>query len=448
MSVKEAQTGSLVKKMLRRKLTEKTGKHCDINYRCNTIEISVQSCEEKISEEIQAEHQIQSSSMNPEADQLDQNQFAQKLSALKQIFSVNCFACTLESNHDEDEYHAVTIFNAHTRDSVDLKTQPAVDGISATKIQQCITAGYKSCVEEREANKSKIFKLFNSLIIVPKLKSKAKSSRPENSLQLTCCRPKKLSPFFKEGIGESKEYIPVDMIVMANEHTDECMSLSTRLENEVKCPDVLTVCVDVTDITSEMSNEDSKALETSHSSAIVNVMAGPQGNDGEGVMGSEDLQIILQSSEESCIAQNSVNQDFGRHLANLHEQQSINTPKVISERTASEYPTVNNKIRLHSIFNSDSHSIHHKAVAENAIGPMGNTITPGTVTENTAIMKNVDINMSDESYEHNAKQQSEKRKELFLLQTANSVVQVAIKTALKQFEDELLATAPHLDLQH
>ncbi|CAK6976790.1 uncharacterized protein LOC121881105 [Scomber scombrus] len=409
MSVKEAQTGSLVKKVLRRKLTEKTGKYCDINYRCNKIEISVQSCEEKISEEIQTEHQRQTPSMNAEADQLDQNQFVQKLSALKRIFSVDCFTCNSKSNHDEDEYRAVTIFNTHTRDSVDLKTQPAVDGISARELQQCITAEYKSCAGEGEAIKSKTFKLFNSLIIVPKLKSKAKSSHPENSLQLTTCwRPKKLYPFFKEGIGESKECIPVDMIVLANEHTDDCMSLSTCPENEVKCPDVLTVSVDVTDITSETSNEDSKALETSHSRDIMNVMAGPQGNGGEGVMGG-DLQIILHSSEESCIAQNSVvNQDFGHCLANVHEQQSINTPKVISERTASEYPTVSNEIRLHAAFNSDSHSIHQKAVAENAIGPMGNTITPGTVTENVAIMKNVDINMSDDSCEHNAKQQCEK----------------------------------------
>lgn len=318
MSVKEAQTGSLVKKVFHRKLTGpshlllgkskiKTGRHSDINYRCNKTEISVQSCEEKSSEEIKTERQRQSPSKNLQVDRLDQNWFAQKLTTLKLNFStsINCFTCTFKSNHDEGEYRAVTIFNTHTRDSVDLKTQPAVGGISSTEIQQCTTAEYKSSVEEREAIKGKTFKLFNPLMVIPKLKSKPKSSRPDNSLQLKACwrqKPKKGSPFFHECIGESQEYIPVEMMVLANEHTDESITPSTYPENEVKCPAVLTVSVDVTDITSEMSNE---AFETSHASDNMNVMAGPRGNLGEDAIGRGDYQIIPHSSEEPCIAQNS-----------------------------------------------------------------------------------------------------------------------------------------------
>lgn len=447
MSVKKTQTGSLVKKALRRQRTEKAEKHCDISCRCNKTEISVQSWAEKISKEIQTEHQRQSCSMNPQALQLDQNQFTQKLTGWKRVFSVSCFTCTFKSNHDEGEYPSLTIFNTYTRDSVDLKTQPALDGILATEIQQCIPAEYKSCAEESKTTKGKTFKPFFSLI-VPKLKSKTKSSWPKRCLQLkTCWRPKKPSPFLQEGFGESKECIPVEMIMLANEHADECISLSTCPENELKCPDVLTVSVDVTDITSEMSNEDRKALETSHAREDFNVVGATQGNGCQAVMGKGDLpHIILHSSEDPCIAQNStVSQDFGYclpNLDNLHEQQSITAPNITSERIASEYATVSNEIRLHATFNSDSHTIHHMAVAKNAIGPMTNTITAGNVTENV-VMKNLDINTSDE---HNAKQQCEK-KELFLIQVANSVVQVAIKTALKQFEDELLDTAAHLDHQ-
>ncbi|XP_042244682.1 uncharacterized protein LOC121881105 [Thunnus maccoyii] len=460
MSVKEAQTGSSVKKVLRRKLTVpshllpgkakiKTGRHRDINYSCNKTDISVQSCEEKISEEVKTGRQRKS----PQADQLDQNRFAQKLTALKQIFStsVDCFTCTFKSDHNEGEYRAVTIFNTHTRDSVDLKTQPAVDGFSATEIQQCTTAEYKSSVEEREAIH------LNPLITVTKLKSKAKSSRPENSSQLKTCwrkRPKKASPFFQECIGESKEYIPLEMIVLANKHTDESRTPSTY-PNEIKCPDVLTVSVDVTDITSEMSNEDREAFETSHASDDMNVMAGPRGNGGGIVIGSEEYQISPHSSEKSRFARNStLSQDFGHHLTNLDnlpQRESINTPNVNTKRTAPEHPTFSDEIRLHAAFNSDSYSIHHNAVAENAMGPMGNTMPAGTVTENVAVMENLDIDTSDSSFyarmvhsEQNAEQQCEER-ELFLLQTARFVVQVAIKTALKLFEEEQLDTAAHLD---
>ncbi|KAM7376567.1 hypothetical protein PAMP_006291 [Pampus punctatissimus] len=199
--------------------------------------------------------------MNPQADRLNQNRFAQMLTALKRIFSsVNCFPC----NHVEGKYHAVTIFNPHTRYSVDLKTQPAVGDISAIEIQQCTTAEYKSSVEEKEAIKGKTFKLFNPLIIVPKLKPKTNTSWPENSLQLKAHwrrKPKEAS-FFQDCIGESN--IPVEMIVLVNEHVNEIKTLSTCPKNEVKCPDVLTVSVDVTDITLEMSNGDSEAFETTH----------------------------------------------------------------------------------------------------------------------------------------------------------------------------------------
>ncbi|XP_074516335.1 uncharacterized protein LOC141783158 isoform X1 [Sebastes fasciatus] len=446
MSVTEAQTGrSSVQKMLRRKLTSskylflgksriKTGnrsfevcRHNGSNCTCNVTEISVQSCEEKIRERA-SPTEGQRHYMSPEAHRSDQHQLIQKLNALKQVFS--CFTCTLKpgegGSHDDGEYHAVTILNRHTRDSVDLNT---------TEIHQFSNAGYKSTVEKREASKSETFKPLN------RLQSKAKSS---NSLRVKAFwrqKPKKPSPFFQERIGETEEYIAEEIIILANEHADESINPNTYLETEGKhhCP--LTVSVDVTAMKLEINNEESEASKTSsHGSNDMEVMVG---NPDVRVMGSGETQMIPQSLEDSCLAQNStVSPDHGhsQNVDNLRKQQS--TPNLISWGAASEHPAVKDDIRLYAAFNSDSFSIHHNAAAVN--GPLGNKITASTVTDDVTDASDGSFFVMMVYSEHNAEQQCEKR-ELFLLETACSVVQVAIKSALKQFKDELLGTSAHLD---
>ncbi|XP_018545719.1 uncharacterized protein LOC108892568 [Lates calcarifer] len=412
-------------------------RHTGSNYTCNMAEMSEQGCEEKTSEEVITVSPAQRQRRS------DQNQSTRKLTALKQVFSasVNCFRCTTKpaegGDHNEGEYHPITIFNRHTRDSVDLN---AVCGASAAGINQCSNAEHKSPVEEREAIKSKAFKPYNPLIVV---QSKAKSARPKYSLQPKgFWRQKAKKSFFKERTGETKEYITGEIIVLVNEHADETMAPSTYPENEVKCyPETLTVTVDVSDITSEIKdkNAQSEAPKThSHNVGnVVDVMAGREANV------SREIQMIPQSLEDSCGAQNNM-----ESLDSLHKGENTNTLHVTSERTASEHPEVRDEIRLCATFNSDSFSIHHNAAAENSIGPVGNKIPGGTLTDDGSVMENLHLDVSGGSFHVrlvHSEQQCEER-ELLLLQTACSVVQAAVKTALKQFKDELQDSAVHMDL--
>lgn len=129
----------------------------------------------------------------------------------------------------------------------------------------------------------------------------------------------------------------------------------------------------------------------------------------------------------------------------------MNTPNVTSKRTASEHPAGGDEVRLYAAFDCDLFSAHHNAAAENGTGPLGNKIPAGPATGDAAVVENLDLDAADSSFyvmmvrsEQNAEQQCEKR-ELFLLETACSVVQAAVKTALKQLKDELLETSAHLD---
>ncbi|GLD62542.1 uncharacterized protein AKAME5_001424900 [Lates japonicus] len=393
--------------------------------------MSEQGCEEKTSEEVETVSPAQRQRRS------DPNQSTRKLTALKQVFSasVNCFRCTTKpaegGDHNEGEYHPITIFNRHTRDSVDLN---AICGASAAGIHQCSHAEHKSPVEEREAIKSKAFKPYNPLIVV---QSKAKSARPKGFW-----RQKAKKSFFKERTEETKEYITGEIIILVNEHADETMTLSTYPENEVKCyPETLTVTVDVSDITSEIKdkNAQSEAPKTpSHDVGnVVDVMAGREGNV------SREIQMIPQSLEDSCDAQNNM-----ESLDSLHQKENTNTLHVTSERTASEHPEVRDEIRLCATFNSDSFSFHHNVAAENSIGPVGNKILGGTLTDDGSVMENLRLYASGGSFHVrpvHSEQQCEER-ELILLQTAYSVVQAAVKTALKQFKDELWDSAVHMDL--
>ncbi len=325
-------------------------------------------------------------------DRPDQNQFAQKLKALKQVFStsLNCFTRTLNidegGSRDEGEYHAVTIFNRHTRDSVDLN---AVGGFSATEIHKF---------------------------------SITSTSGPQRSQRLKAFwrqKVKKPSPFFQEHIGETKERISEGITVLANEHADESVTLRTCPETEVKrlSPEMLTVSVDVTAVTLEVKgcDEDSEASKTpSHVSNDMKVMAGPAENLCSS-SSSGEIQMIPKSLEDSCIAQSSTvsrSHVHSQKVDNLHQQQSINTPKVSSKRTASEHPAGRVEIRLNAAFDSDSFSVHRNAAAENGIGPSGNKIPAGPATGDAAVLPVTTVRS-----EQNAEQRCEKR-ELFLLGTA------------------------------
>lgn len=294
MSVTEAQTGrTSIKKMLRRKLTcskclflgnstVKAGNrsceecsHNGSNCTCNMTEISVQSCEGKMEVETVSPTERQRHSTHPEAHRSEQNRFTQKLNALKKVFSTSlcCFTRTLTpgegSRRDEAEYHAVTIFNRHTRDSVDLNT---VGGFSATQIHH----------------------FSNNNIVVPKLQPQA------NPLWLKAFWRQKgkkaSSPFLLERIGETERYVSEGITVLANEHADESRTPSTY-------PEMLTVSVDVTALTLKVkgSDEESEASKTpSHVSNDMKVMAGPAGN-----LSSSSSSGKIPQSLDSCIAQSS-----------------------------------------------------------------------------------------------------------------------------------------------
>lgn len=443
MSVTEAQTGrSSGKKTLRSTLTcsdrlfmgksrMRTGRGSfevcdDSNCTGNLAEISVRSCGEKISDRVET--------VSPTGRQRP-NQLTRKLNALKQVFSVsvNCFTCVLTpdagGSHDEGEYHAVTIFNRHTRDSVDANT---VGGLSDTEMYKFGSAGHESPVEGRETVKSKTFKLLNQIFGVPK--------QSGNPLQLKASwrqKPKRPSPFFQERIRETNEYISKEITVLANEHADESMTPSSCPEAEVKHrrPETLTVSVDVTAMRLEIEGSNGDGGEASKTpSRGGNDMTAMAGNVGESV------KAIPQSLEDSGMSQ-----AHGR---------SQNVDKFVSKSAASEHPAERDDIRLYSTFSSDSFTIHRggaAAAAESDTGPVGNKTPAGTVTDDAAAAENLHSDASDGSFyvmmvrcEQSAERQCEKR-ELFLLETACCVVQVAIKTALKQFKDELLDTSAHPD---
>ncbi|KAL7379887.1 hypothetical protein ABVT39_007877 [Epinephelus coioides] len=367
---------------------------------CNVTEISVQICEEKISDEVETafptERQKHPSSMNPEAHRLHHNQLTLKLNALKQVFStsVSCFTCTLKpgegGNYDEGEYHAGTILNRHTRESVDMNT---------TEIYQASKAEYKPSVGVRET-----FKLHHPTV-VSKFQSEAKSL---NFLRLKAFwRKKPLKPFtfLQECNGETNECMAEEIIVLANEHADEITTQSTHTETvKHHCPEMLTVSVDVTAMTLEMNdnNKDSKASKTP--SLVSNSRKVMAGSSSEGVIGIGETHLIPQCPRESHMSHSStVSPDHGcsQNMDSLQKQQS--PPNAISMETASQHPADP------SLDVSDG-SFHVMMVHS----------------------------------EQNAEQQFEIG-ELFLLDVARSVVEVAIKTALEQFKDEALGTSAHLD---
>lgn len=526
MSFKETSAGhGSVKKVLRRKLTSpphlllgkskaKNGtgggsvracRHNGSNNRCNVTEASGRSCEEETSEEVAAKSTTESQrvSDNKEqkeignwgttakspltdqtkaaADKSEQNQVAQKRTVLKQVFSpsVACFRCI--RTPDEGEYDAVTFFNRQTRDSVDLTAQSALIYSNDTKIHQD-----KSAVAKGETSKTRTFKLFKRLIVDPKCQSKAKSVAPENSVQrdtlIPCSfkkqpktfwrhKPKKPSPFFQECIGESKDYIEEETIVLANKHTDDhivkSVTLSPHLENVLKCHcrEMLTVSVDVSSAIKDAAEiEGARASETpSHVRTEVKVMVQLQGNLGEGLIEGKETRMKPLSLEERCNVESSmvsVSQGFGvcQNVDISHGQHGINSPTIISALTASEPSSGGKETSLHPSYKSDSNTAHQDASAGNDRNTPG-----GNVTDDGAIAGDLHLDMTEGVHpcieqsictdtfctgaahsEENAEQGCDEM-EMLLMETACSVVQAAMKAALDQCKGELMDSGSNVD---
>ena len=176
-----------------------------------------------------------------------------------------CLTCTSGSEYkgvDEDECCADTLLNRQPSSSVEELTAESQEVDSASTIQGA-DLGPVTCrsaaVEAKSIQTKTVFRRFFPLKNCSR-EAKLPPGPLANSVQFSLrkrmfCkqkqRPKKPSPFLKERIGGSQEYIEEENIVLANKHIGgvaiNMMNPAPYHHDAIKhpCPDMLTISVDL-----------------------------------------------------------------------------------------------------------------------------------------------------------------------------------------------------------
>jgi hypothetical protein len=303
-------------------------------------------------------------------------------------------------------------------------------------------------------------------------------SSKKKTVNLWRHRTKKPSPFFQERIGGTQEYIEEETIVLANRHADDITELMNPnphpldFVREVKghCSETLTVSVDVSVMKSEdtevrdtieTSKEETKAYE--NPAPTTDKMEAKKYPENRLKQTDEMLATPYPIETYSCAGNDGVNL-----VSEVEEVQRHSgfSESVTSSTVAAEDPSLGGEFTLNA-FNKhiDLNAICEDAFVHNGIKAIEeNTPTSIIVNESVKEDSHLESNMCDDVHLYpielnnslktgcdtfheilNAKNNGDpkqncdvQQKEVHLLETACSVVQVVITAALDQLRVELV----------
>ncbi|XP_041710252.1 uncharacterized protein LOC121544382 [Coregonus clupeaformis] len=395
---------------------------------------------------------------------------------------------------DKEEGHDITFFNKQTRD---FAVQPtAVYGVttSVKQVNNCSSLDTTAMKGKEEKLKVKTWRIFKRLMMAPSDQSKKKQEQlgPEISLQdhSSCVisfkkktvnlwrhRTKKPSPFFQERIGGTQEYIEEETIVLANRHADDITELMNPnphpldvvREAKAHCSETLTVSVDV----SVMKSEDSEVRDTIETSTETKAYENPAPTTDkmetkkypEHRLKQVDEMLVTPYPIEtySCPGNDGVNLVVEVEEVQRHSgfSESVTSSTVAPDYLLLGEDFTSNAINKHI----DLNAICEDAFVHNRIKAMEEN-TPTSIMANESVKEDshLESDMSDDVHlypielnnslktgcdtfhgilnaENNgdSKQNCDvQQKEVHLLETACSVVQVVITAAMDQLREELV----------
>ncbi|XP_052351788.1 uncharacterized protein LOC127915583 [Oncorhynchus keta] len=452
--------------------------------------------EETLENTMETTKSLSTEQSDVKADHSNQKHKREKQGTRKRCFSPSLICIRRwRKRAGEKEGHDITFFNKQTRD---FAVQPtAVYGVTTSEkqVNNCSSMDTPAMKGKDEKVKVKTWRIFKRLMITPSDHSKTKQEQlgPEFSLQdhspcaisskkktvnLWRHRTKKPSPFFQERIGGTQEYIEEETIVLANRHADDITELMNPnphpldFVREVKghCSETLTVSVDVSVMKSEdtevrdtieTSKEETKAYE--NPAPTTDKMEAKKYLENRLKQADEMLATPYPIETYSCAGNDGVNL-----VSEVEEVQRHSgfSESVTSSTVTAEDPSLGGEFTL----NAFNKHIDLKAICEDAFVHNGikaieeNTPTSIIVNESVKEDSHLESNMCDEVHLYpielnnslktgcdtfheiiNAKNNGDSKqncdvqqKEVHLLETACSVVQVVITAALDQLRVELV----------
>lgn len=455
--------------------------------------------EETLENTMETTKSLSTEQSDVKADHSNQKHKREKQGTRKRCFSPSLICIRRwrkrAGEKEDKEGHDITFFNKQTRD---FAVQPtAVYGVTSSEkqVNNCSSMDTPAMKGKDEKVKVKTWRIFKRLMIAPNDHSKTKQEQlgPEISLQdhspcaisskkktvnLWRHRTKKPSPFFQERIGGTQEYIEEETIVLANRHADDITELINPnphpldFAREVKghCSETLTVSVDVSVMKSEdtevrdtieTSKEETKAYE--NPAPTTDKMEAKKYPENRLKQADEMLATPYPIETYSCAGNDGVN--LVSEVEEVQRHSSF-SESVTSSTVAAEDPSLGGEFTLNA-FNKhiDLNAICEDAFVHNGIKAIEeNTPTSIIVNESVKEDSHLESNMCDDVHlypielnnslktgcdtfheilnaENNgdSKQNCDvQQKEVHLLETACSVVQVVITAALDQLRVELV----------